>query len=139
WIRPEDWTYFWEANVPDGSATFTHGAPGGRALPILLAAICFFNVACRQDMYNQPKAKAESESTFFKDGTNARPIPPHTIARGETQANEGFFTGLTSGMLVTQLPVSLTPQLLARGRERYDIYCSMCHGRTGNGNGMIAQ
>src|SRR5438067_9614077 len=42
-------------------------------------------------------------------------------------------------MLVTQLPVSLTPQLLARGRERYDIYCSMCHGRTGNGNGMIVQ
>jgi mono/diheme cytochrome c family protein len=139
----EDWPYFWQPEIDDKAISEVsnriHGAPGGRALPILLAAICFFNAACRRDMYDQPKAKPLAESNFFKDGTSARPLPPHTVARGDARQDTVFFTGLTNGTLVTQLPVKLTQELLARGRERFDIHCSMCHGRTGGGNGAIVQ
>jgi mono/diheme cytochrome c family protein len=48
-------------------------------------------------------------------------------------------TGLTNGVYVTQLPMQLTPQLLARGRERFDAICAECHGRVGDGNGMVVQ
>jgi REP element-mobilizing transposase RayT/mono/diheme cytochrome c family protein len=140
----ENWPYFWQPQIDDEALSKisdrTHGAPGGRALPLLLAAaMCVFSFACRRDMYNQPKAKPLSESIFFKDGTNARQIPLHTVARGDAREDSGFFTGLTNGTLLTQLPLKLTPELLTRGRERYDIYCSMCHGRSGNGTGMIVQ
>jgi mono/diheme cytochrome c family protein len=139
----EEWLYFWRPNANDDilipRPNPTSGAPGGRALPILLAAFLVLFAACRRDMYDQPKAKPLSESTFFKNGSSARPLPPHTVPRGNVRENSAFFTGLTNGILVAQLPIKLTPQLLARGRERYEIYCSMCHGETGDGNGMIVQ
>ena len=141
-IRHEDeWDYLWigvdHERAEPNSATF-HGAPGGRALPLLIAACCLF-VACRRDMYDQPKAKPLSANSFFKDGTSARQIPPHTVARGDARSDSAFSTGLTNGLLVTQLPMQLTPDLLARGRERYDIHCAVCHGRTGAGNGEIVR
>ena len=86
--------------------------------------------ACRQDMYNQPKAKPYSESELFRDETSARPIPLHTVLRSDAGKDDAFFTGLTNNILVTQLPMKLTPELLARGRERFDIFCATCHGRT---------
>ena len=95
--------------------------------------------ACRQDMYNQPKAKPYSETELFRDETSARPIPPHTVLRGGAGKDEAFSTGLTNDILVAQLPMKLTPELLARGRERFDIFCATCHGRTGDGNGEIVQ
>jgi mono/diheme cytochrome c family protein len=90
-------------------------------------------------MYNQPKVKPLSSSEFFRDGTNARPLPPNTVAWGDARDDAAFFTGLTNGTYVTQLPMKLTPELMMRGRERYDIYCGVCHGATGDGNGMIVQ
>jgi mono/diheme cytochrome c family protein len=95
--------------------------------------------ACRRDMYDQPKAKPFSENSFFKDGASARQIPEHTVAHGDVQEDPAFSTGLTNGFLVAKLPVPLTPDLLSRGRERYDIYCAVCHGRTGGGNGEIVR
>jgi cytochrome c553 len=95
--------------------------------------------ACRRDMYDQPKAKTLSENTFFTDGASARQIPPHTVARGDMREGSAFFTGLTNGVLVTQMPMQLTPEVLSRGRHSYDIYCAVCHGRTGAGNGEIVQ
>jgi mono/diheme cytochrome c family protein len=112
------------------------GAPGGRALPLLLA-LPLLIAACRPDMANQPKAKPLSQSDFFSNQANARPIPPHTIEQGNARENAAFYTGLTNGTYVTQLPVALTPELLARGRERFDIMCAECHDRTGSGNGMV--
>ncbi len=94
---------------------------------------------CRQDMYNQPKAKPYSETEFFQNQTSARPIPAHTVQYHAPRGNEAFFTGLTNGVLIAQLPMPLTPDLLQRGRERYDIYCSVCHGATGDGNGEVVQ
>jgi mono/diheme cytochrome c family protein len=95
--------------------------------------------ACRQDMFNQPKSKPLGPSSFFSDGAASRPLPPHTVARGHLEENRPFFTGLVGTNLLETLPVPLTPQLLERGRERFDIYCAVCHGRTGEGNGMIVQ
>ncbi|MGI8955349.1 MAG: c-type cytochrome [Chthoniobacterales bacterium] len=108
-----------------------------RAVTLLLAFSLF--VGCRQDMYNQPKAKTYSASEFFADGTSARPVPAHTVQFHGLSQNEAFSTGLTNGTLVAQLPVKLTPALLERGQERYDIYCAVCHGATGEGNGEIVQ
>jgi mono/diheme cytochrome c family protein len=112
-----------------------HGAPGGRALPLLLAIVLV--AACRPDMANQPKAKPLSESDFFSNQANARPIPAHTVERGGARENVAFYTGLTNSTYITQLPVKLTPELLARGHERYDTMCAECHDRTGSGNGMV--
>lgn len=110
-----------------------------RALASLLISICFLSFACRRDMYDQPKAKPLSENVFFKNGASARQIPPHTVSRGDAREDPAFFTGLTNGVLTAKLPVQLTPDLLTRGRERYDIYCAVCHGRTGDGNGEIVR
>ncbi len=139
----EDWPYFWQADpqkqdaIREGRA-LRGGAPGGRALPLLLAIALLF-AACRPDMQNQPKAKPLSESDFFSNQANARPIPPHTVERGGARENAAFYTGLTNGTYITQLPVALTPELLARGRERFDAICAGCHDSTGSGNGMVAQ
>lgn len=95
--------------------------------------------ACRRDMMNQPKAKPLSESEFFSDGTNARPLPPHVISRGEDQQDEAFRTGLTNGVYVTQLPMRVTKDLLARGQERYDAFCAECHSRVGDGRGIVVR
>lgn len=108
----------------------------GCALPLLLITAHIF-AGCRPDMENQPKAKPLSESDFFSNQANARPIPPHTVERGDARENDAFYTGLTNGTYITQLPVKLTPELLARGRERYDAMCVECHDRTGTGNGMV--
>jgi mono/diheme cytochrome c family protein len=107
-------------------------------VPILVAIALLF-AACRPDMMNQPKAKPLSESDFFSNQANARPIPPHTVERGGARENTAFYTGLTNGTYITQLPVKLTPELLARGRERFDAMCAECHDRTGSGSGMVVQ
>lgn len=112
---------------------------GGRALPIWLGLAALFLAACRPDMSNQPKAKPLSQSDFFSDGASARHPPPHTVPQGEARENAAFYTGLTNGIYVTQPPVKLTPELLDRGRERFEAVCAECHDRTGSGNGMIVQ
>ena len=103
----------------------------------ILFAVALLIAACRPDMMNQPKAKPLSESDFFSDQANARPIPPHTVEWRDARENDAFYTGLTNGTYITQLPIKLTPALLARGRERYDAMCAECHDRTGSGNGMV--
>jgi mono/diheme cytochrome c family protein len=96
--------------------------------------------ACRQDMFNQPKVKPLARSDFFDDEMAARPPVEGTVARGELRADRIFFTGIgPDGKFVAALPVSLTRALLLRGRERFDIFCSPCHGRVGDGRGMIVE
>ncbi len=107
-------------------------------LALSTVLMCSF-ASCRRDMYNQPKGKPLAENSFFKNEAIARPVPPHTVARGNAREDTEFYTGLTNGTLVTQLPMQLTPELLGRGRERYDIYCAVCHGLTGKGNGEIVR
>ncbi len=94
---------------------------------------------CRQGMYDQPKAKPLSHSEFFSDGQSSRPLQPHTIAVEANPPIPEFTATHPDGTLVTTLPISLDKALLERGRERYDIYCSVCHDRTGSGRGIIVQ
>ena len=91
-------------------------------------------------MFNQPKVKPLTESDFFADGEAARPLVPDTVARGDLLGDRAFATGLgPDGRFVSALPVPLTRRLLVRGRERFDIFCSPCHGRTGDGRGMVVR
>jgi mono/diheme cytochrome c family protein len=109
-----------------------------RKLPLLALALAA--TACRNEMYDQAKAKPFSESDFFANGQNARPIPFDTVARGFLREDKAMYAGLgPEGKFISELPVPLNRELLSRGHERFDIFCSPCHGKTGNGQGMIVQ
>ncbi len=113
------------------------------ASPFRFAAAAVFAAAalagCRQDMHNQPKAIPLRESMFFKNGSSARPLVDDTVARGTLQDDTAFFTGKDNGAEVDALPFPLTSDVLDRGEQRYNIYCSPCHDVTGNGRGMIVR
>ena len=94
---------------------------------------------CRQDMQNQPKFIPQRSTTFFADGRSVRPQVAHTVARGQLDENTFFLTGLIEGKEADALPFPISMQVLARGQERYNIYCTPCHSRVGNGAGMIVQ
>ncbi len=111
-----------------------------RALTLCLAAALLASGGCRQNMHNQNKVKPYATSTFFADGQASRPIPAHTVARNATGAKVAIATGLTVAKAPAQAgPPPVTLALLQRGRERYDVFCSPCHGRAGEGQGMIVQ
>lgn len=88
-------------------------------------------------MWNQSRIKPLGESPIPGEQSSSRPLVAGTVARGELPPDSPFRTGRSGGALVTQIPVTVTPKLLARGQERFDIYCSPCHSRLGDGNGMI--
>lgn len=94
---------------------------------------------CRQDMHDQPKYRPLRATTFFRDGSSARPLVEGTIARGTLQEDEAFFTGKVGGTAVAELPLAIDQHILDRGEERYNIYCTPCHDRTGDGRGMVVQ
>jgi hypothetical protein len=103
----------------------------------LLFALLLFTAACRRDMQDQPKYKPLGENHFFADGRDSRPVPPNTIARDELDGDDPVHTGSSNSGFVTTIPVSVDLDLLHRGEDRFNIYCSPCHGRTGDGDGMI--
>ena len=96
-------------------------------------------VGCTQEMAEQPRYDPLEPSAFFADGRSARHPVEGTVARGYAQLDEHQYSGTVAGSPADALPVPLTQQLLARGQERYDIYCSPCHDRIGNGQGMIVR
>jgi mono/diheme cytochrome c family protein len=131
---------------------------------LLLTAHCSLLTACRRDMQDQPKAIAYRENSFFKDGTGSRPLVDGTVPRGYLREDRAFFLGKKAtaqstpaspstppaagsannqaGLFpddVDTIPLQITKEDLDRGQERYNIYCSVCHGLTGNGDGMIAR
>jgi mono/diheme cytochrome c family protein len=95
--------------------------------------------ACRQDMHNQPKYRGLRATAFFADGASARPLVEGTVARGTLQEDVAFFTGKMGSATVKELPFPVDDAVLARGQERYDIYCTPCHDATGSGRGMVVQ
>ena len=108
--------------------------------PLTLCCLGMFSSACRNEMYDQAKAKPLSEGEFFANGQNARPLPPDTVARGYLREDKARYAGLNSdGKFVTELPIPLSAELLNRGEQRFNIFCSPCHGKQGNGLGMIVQ
>ena len=107
---------------------------------LVVLALAPLAAACRQDMHNQPKYQPYEESSFFPDHRAARPVPEGTIARGHLNADRWFYEGRgPNNETVAEFPAPVTAATLARGRERFNIYCSPCHDRTGSGNGMIVQ
>jgi mono/diheme cytochrome c family protein len=104
-----------------------------------LCPVCLILTGCRLEMHNQPKETALKSTGFFKNGASARALLPGVIPRGYLRTNVGFFEGLKGTNLVEQIPVKVTRDLLERGRQRFDIYCSVCHGPDGEANGMIVQ
>jgi mono/diheme cytochrome c family protein len=103
----------------------------------LLVVVVF--TGCRAEMHNQPKRGAYKESAFFADRSSARPLPEGVVARGFARTNTALFEGLRGTNLVDEMPIQITRAVLERGRERFDIYCSVCHGLNGEGGGMIVQ
>lgn len=121
--------------------------------------VLVFAVGCRQKMANQPRYEVYEMSTFFEDSMSARPLPEGTVARGEQRLDAAYYQGTnpyydeqgtlvlpieegTTGYeerLVETFPFPITERVMERGKVQFNVYCSPCHGRLGNGKGMIAQ
>ena len=100
-------------------------------------AACAFLSACRQDMHDQPKYIPLRESTFFGDARSARPPVAGTVARGQLRDDPMLYTGKRNGADAEVFPFPVTDRVMKRGQERFNIYCAPCHGRTGEGDGMV--
>jgi len=117
--------------------------PGGarrlrRILPTLSAMVAMALLSsCRIDMHVQPKQNPLSRSDFYPDQRSARPLVEGTVARGQLQADQYFYTGKIGNNPGDSMPFPVTKQVLERGRERYDIFCAPCHSRLGDGEGFV--
>lgn len=96
-------------------------------------------VGCRQDMHDAPRYEAFEASSSFADNRASRTPPAGTVARGWLREDEALYTGKINGQTVEQFPFAIGREELARGQERYNIYCTPCHGRLGDGQGMVVQ
>lgn len=104
-----------------------------------LIVIACLLASCRQDMHDQPKLQPFEASAFFADGRASRPQVPGTVARGELFLDEHLYRGVVDGEPAQTLPFALDRALLDRGQERFEIFCSACHGSTGNGEGIVVR
>lgn len=95
--------------------------------------------ACGRNMYDQPKAEPYEASPFFSDGSSSRPLPEDTVSRQRGDLDPLYLTGQGDDGFARELPIELTPELLLRGQERYNIYCTPCHGFDGRGDGVVVQ
>ncbi|MBP7377090.1 MAG: cytochrome c [Pyrinomonadaceae bacterium] len=149
-----------EAGVKSrGSVAFGRKAFYG----VLLGAYCLLAVGCgvRFDMQDQPRYKTYKKSEFFSDKRGSRDLPAGTVPRGQLKDNKAFYTGQIDNPTTTpvetttnaagntivtsfpnavdEFPIPVTKELVDRGQERYNIYCIVCHGPVGNGDGMIVR
>jgi len=106
-----------------------------KILPSL--ALVAATAGCRIDMHVQPYYRPLTKSDFYADGRSARLPVEGTVARGDLREDAYFYTGKINGNPGDYMPFPVTESVLARGRERFDIYCTPCHGRVGDGNGFI--
>jgi len=98
-----------------------------------------FGVAACDNMKDQANLRPMVASRQFPDGASSRPLPAHTVARGQPAVNDPLITGFRDGVELAHSPVAFTPELLARGRERFNIYCAVCHGEDGYGTGIVVR
>lgn len=110
-----------------------------RSLLVLSCSVVLLGAACRQDMHNQPKAKPQSKSAFFADGRTGRLPVEGTVGRGQLREDDHLNRGRIDGKFATTFPFVIDAAVMARGRERYEIFCTPCHGATGLGNGTVVQ
>jgi len=113
---------------------------------LLICAVMIALVAgCTQDMYDQPRYESFEATTFFSDGSSARPQVPGTVARDQLFEADPFVSGRDGEAFVTGIPVppagekplAINRETLERGQQRFNIFCAPCHGRTGAGDGIV--
>ncbi|GEM_PF-489921 len=127
-----------DCRAATGFSAPRHPAPRRLAFRLLaLLAIALLLAGCGRNMADQPSVRPLQGSDFFADGSGMRPPVEGTVSRRAGAIDPVFFTGQDENGLVRELPVPLTLELLERGKERYDIFCAMCHGYTGHGDGMV--
>lgn len=134
-------------------AARTHGAGPGRAdtrgmrihrsrrwltlgMSLLLMVLLS---SCGRNMFEQPKANPFDASDYFEDGASMRPLVPNTVSREFGALDPVYLTGMDSAGMLTELPIELSLDLLHRGQERFDIYCSPCHNYNGDGLGATVR
>jgi mono/diheme cytochrome c family protein len=124
-----------------------------RGRRVFWPALCLALLAsgCQFDMADQPHVLPLQESDFFADGQASRMLVPGTVARGELRLNQAFYTGKSGDLLIDTIPVegftttndpkdeARRRAVLEHGRNRFNIYCTPCHGYTGDGDGMIVR
>ena len=115
-----------------------------RVLPIAICSSLLILAGCRQDMQDQPRMVPQRGSDFFADHRGARPQVLDTVARGQLHEDSYFYTGVVQGpngykQEQNLMPFPVTMEVLKRGQERFNIYCTPCHSRVGNGEGEIVQ
>jgi len=108
-----------------------------RALGVVAVSLAL--AGCRQDMHDAPRYEPLEASTFFADGRSSRPLLANTVARGQLRQDRHLYEGVVNGQPAETLPMPVTAALMARGQERFNVFCSPCHGRSGEGDGMIVQ
>src|SRR5580658_7999263 len=113
-----------------------------RVAAVLGSVVVLVVAGCRQDMQNQPKLIPQRGSEMFADHRGARPQVLNTVARGQLREDSYFYTGVVEGANgyreeKNELPFPVTVEVLKRGQERFNIYCTPCHSRVGNGLGAI--
>jgi hypothetical protein len=96
-------------------------------------------VGCTQQMAEQPRCGPLEPSAFFADGRCAQQPVEGTVARGYLHLDEHLYAGKVDGQIAETLPFPLTRQLLERGQQRFNIYCTPCHDYLGSGQGMIVR
>jgi mono/diheme cytochrome c family protein len=106
---------------------------------LLVVTACLALAACRQDMHDAPRYEPLEASTFFANGAASRLPVANTVARGQLNQDRHLFEGVVDGAPAEAFPMAVTAEVMARGQERFNVFCSPCHGRTGQGNGMIVQ
>ena len=94
---------------------------------------------CRQDMHDAPRYNPLRASVFFANGSSARPLLTNTVARGQLREDRHLYEGIVDGKPAETFPFPITDEVMRRGQERFTVFCTPCHGRTGEGNGMIVQ
>lgn len=104
---------------------------------VLAGCAAFVASACRQDMHDQPKHKAFTGSVLFKDHRSARPLIAGTVARGQLNEDDHLYRGKIDGKPAETFPFPIDAAILARGKDRFQIHCTPCHGSVGDGNGMV--
>ena len=107
------------------------------ALLVMLSAALL--AGCRQDMHDAPRYEAFESSATFADNRASRTPPAGTVPRGWLREDEALHTGKADGQVLDQFPFAIAHADLARGQERFNIYCTPCHGKLGDGNGMVVQ
>jgi mono/diheme cytochrome c family protein len=120
-----------------GIGSLSASGAGLRVLLVVVSSVALG--ACRQDMHDAPRYEPLEASAFFASGGSARPLVANTVPRGYLREDELLYTGKVSGQFANEFPMRVTADVMARGQERFNVFCSPCHGRTGVGNGMIVQ